>query len=113
MQTLRHAPAAPRDAAVPEGLGFAGRRAPDETETPRGRLASLWLTWPGDADADDDDGGGGGTLEGCPHRAVGSSRAEGAEVEGDDWSVEKGRDEVHDRQKTILRREEEDEVKQR
>ncbi len=40
---------------------------------------------------------------------MGSSPAGGAEVAGDDWNDEKGRDEAHDHQKTILRREEEEE----
>lgn len=109
MQTPRRALAAPRDVVVPAGWGFAGRRAPDETETPREPLASLWLTWQGAEGGGGGGDGGGGTLEDCPHPVVGSSPAGGAEVAGDDWNDEKGRDEAHDHQKTILRREEEEE----
>lgn len=106
MQTPWRAPAAYRDVVESAGWRFAGHGAPEETETSRGRLASLWLTWPG---ADDGDGGGDG-RGGYPHRGVGSSPAGGGEVEGDDWGVEKGRDEAHDHQKTTLRIEDDDEV---
>lgn len=90
---------------------FAVRPAPDETATPRGRPASLWPSWlcaGGGGDEGDGGGGcGGGTLEVCPHDALGSSHAGAAEVEEDDRRDEKGRDEAHDHQRTILRREDE------
>lgn len=106
MQKQRRAPAALRDVVVPTGWRYADHQAPDETGTPGGQPASLWPSGKGahggEDDGDGDGGGGGGTH---PHHVVGSSHVEGAQVEGDDWSDEKGRDAAPDHQTTILSRE--------
>lgn len=112
MQTPQRVLDAPRDAVASAGRVFAVRPAPDETATPRGRPASLWPSWlcaggGGGGEGDGGGGCGGGTLKVCPHDALGSSHAGAAEVEEDDRRDEKGRDEAHDHQRTILRREDE------
>lgn len=89
---------------MPTGFLHAACRAPDETETPGGRPASLCPKEQG-ADGSDDDGdgeGGGGTR---PHHVVGSSHVEGAQVAVDDWSDAKGKDAAHGHQTTTLRTE--------
>lgn len=88
---------------VPADWRRADHRAPGETETLRGRLASLWPSEQ-DAHGDDDGGGGGGGGWSHPHHAASSSCVEGAQEEGDDWSDEKGRAAARDHQRTILRR---------